>query len=67
MVVAAQGRGLQLTAGPRFGVDGAFERFLRVPFGYAPGVVEAAVPILAEAWAQARRTGPEFLVPADVV
>ena len=67
VVVAAARRGLQLTAGPRFGVDGAFERFLRVPFGYAPGVLEAAVPILVEAWAEARRSGPDLVVPADVI
>lgn len=67
LVTAARRRGLQLTAGPRFGVDGAFERFLRVPFGYAPGVLEAAVPVLVEAWAEARRTGPDLVVPADVI
>lgn len=67
LVMAAQRRNLQLTTGPRFGLDGAFERFLRIPFGYEAGVLRAAVPILVDAWAEARRTGPELVVPADVI
>jgi DNA-binding transcriptional MocR family regulator len=32
LVYAAEAHGVRLAAGPRFGVDGAFERFLRLPF-----------------------------------
>ncbi|WP_369055262.1 PLP-dependent aminotransferase family protein [Kineococcus terrestris] len=67
LVTAAARRGLQLTAGPRFGVDGAFERFLRVPFGHPPEVLERAVPLLAAAWAEARSAERAPLAVADVV
>ncbi|WP_432492483.1 PLP-dependent aminotransferase family protein [Kineococcus gypseus] len=59
LVTAARRRGLHLTAGPRFGLDGAFERFLRVPYGYGTGVLERAVPVLAEAWAEVRTDGAD--------
>ncbi len=42
LVSAAERHGLRLAAGPRFGVDGAFERRLRLPYTYP-------VPVLAEA------------------
>ncbi|MDJ0458071.1 PLP-dependent aminotransferase family protein [Arthrobacter sp. NQ7] len=35
--------GIRLAAGPRFGIGGAFERHLRVPFTLPPGKLEAAV------------------------
>jgi DNA-binding transcriptional MocR family regulator len=43
--------GLRLAAGPAFGVDGSFERFLRVPFTAEADALERAVTILADAWA----------------
>ncbi|MHA7283442.1 MocR-like transcription factor YczR [Arthrobacter sp. TMS2-4] len=50
LALAARDRGLLLGAGPRFGMDGVFERFLRVPFGYPPEDTRRAVDILASAW-----------------
>ncbi|WP_432563359.1 MocR-like transcription factor YczR [Kineococcus sp. SYSU DK003] len=50
LVVAAGRHGVHLTAGPRFGVDGAFERYLRLPFGADPDTLRATVPLLARAW-----------------
>jgi DNA-binding transcriptional MocR family regulator len=47
--VAAQ-HGVRLAAGPRFGVDGAFERFLRIPYTLDGPVLEEAVERLAVAW-----------------
>jgi hypothetical protein len=35
--------GIRLAAGPRFGIGGAFERNLRLPFTLAPDKLEAAV------------------------
>ena len=53
LVPAAAALGVRITAGPRFGLDGAFERQLRIPIGGAPEPTAAAVGVLAEAW---RRT-----------
>lgn len=50
LALAARGQGLIVAAGPRFGIDGAFERFLRLPFCYAPETTDAAVEALARAW-----------------
>lgn len=50
LALAARGQGLIIAAGPRFGIDGAFERFLRLPFCYDAATTEAAVAALAPAW-----------------
>jgi DNA-binding transcriptional MocR family regulator len=50
LVLAARNEGLLLAAGPRFGLDGAFERFLRIPIGYSPAETDRAVTALAAAW-----------------
>jgi DNA-binding transcriptional MocR family regulator len=50
LTLAARNEGLQIAAGPLFGLDGAFERFLRIPFSYAPADTEQAVTALARAW-----------------
>jgi DNA-binding transcriptional MocR family regulator len=42
--------GLRLASGPRFGVDGAFERFLRLPYSLPEPVLEEAAARLAVAW-----------------
>ena len=49
-VGAAEGHGLRLAAGPRFGVDGAFERRLRLPFTYDTDVLVGAAERLAVAY-----------------
>ena len=51
LALAARDRGLLLGAGPRFGLDGVFERFLRIPFSYPEEDTRRAVAILADAWA----------------
>ncbi|MFW6775512.1 PLP-dependent aminotransferase family protein [Nocardioides sp. CPCC 205120] len=47
---AGQARGLHVTAGPKFCVDGTHERFLRVPFTAEPDVLAAGVAVLREVW-----------------
>ncbi|MGU3498805.1 MocR-like transcription factor YczR [Mycobacterium sp. C31M] len=42
--------GLDLPAGPRFGVDGTLERFIRVPYALPEPQLEAAVDLMARAW-----------------
>lgn len=46
--------GVRVTAGPRFGVDGAFERFIRLPFTLPEPELTTAVERLAFAYARLR-------------
>ncbi|WP_405048914.1 PLP-dependent aminotransferase family protein [Rhizobium rhizogenes] len=56
--------GLRLGAGPRFGLDGAFERFLRLPFTLSETEISVAVDRLARADAHLRRrSGNSFSSP----
>jgi len=57
LTLAARAEGLLLAAGPRFGIDGAFERFLRIPFGYSVEEMDRAVAALSVAWTSLSR-GP---------
>ena len=50
----ARQHGILLTPGPRFGVDGAFERFLRIPFTVPPSQAEAAAQRLSMTWLKLR-------------
>jgi DNA-binding transcriptional MocR family regulator len=50
LVLAARRHGLLLAAGPMFGVDGAFERFLRVPYSYPDDEADRALAALVAAW-----------------
>lgn len=50
LALAARGHGLLITAGPRFGIDGAFERFLRIPLTASSDTVTRAVTALGESW-----------------
>lgn len=47
LALAAQAQGLGLVPGPRFGIDGAFERFLRLPFAYDEAALDEAIRIVA--------------------
>lgn len=55
LALAARNEGLIIAAGPRFGVDGAFERFLRIPFSYGEADTVRGVDALAAAWAAVGR------------
>jgi DNA-binding transcriptional MocR family regulator len=50
LTLAARSSGLLLAAGPRFGIDGAFERFLRIPFSYSQADTERGIAALRTAW-----------------
>jgi DNA-binding transcriptional MocR family regulator len=51
LAIAARNEGLVIAAGPRFGIDGAFERFIRIPFSYSFDELDRGVDALARAWA----------------
>jgi DNA-binding transcriptional MocR family regulator len=56
---AADRRGLVLAAGPQFAVDGAMERYLRIPFtSHRPELLREAVDRLALAWEDAVASRP---------
>lgn len=57
LALAVRSRGLILSSGPRFGVDGGHERHMRLPFTAPPAELERAVEILADAWPEARDRG----------
>ena len=50
LAAMAQIHGIRVTPGPRFGMDGAFERYMRLPFTLAPDEFEPAVERIAAAW-----------------
>lgn len=47
---AASRMGLDVPPGPRFGVDGSLERFVRIPYTLPPEQMTEAVTLLARAW-----------------
>jgi DNA-binding transcriptional MocR family regulator len=59
LTLAARNEGLLIGAGPLFGIDGAFERFLRIPFSHPEADLDRAVDALARAW----QTVGRFAVP----
>jgi DNA-binding transcriptional MocR family regulator len=63
LAIAARNEGLIVAAGPRFGIDGAFERFMRIPFSYPADDTTRAVDALERAWATVMRY--PVPVPAD--
>lgn len=54
LAAAALRRGVRLVPGPRFGVDGTMERYLRLPYTQPAGVLADAVDRLAAAYAEVR-------------
>jgi DNA-binding transcriptional MocR family regulator len=67
LALSARAQGLLLPAGPRFGIDGAFERFLRIPFCYGPDEMPRALDALASAWQSLLRHPLPDAFMADVV
>jgi DNA-binding transcriptional MocR family regulator len=47
---AASRMGLEIPPGPRFGVDGTLERFIRVPYALPDDQLTEAIALLARAW-----------------
>ena len=62
---AASRMGLELPSGPRFGVDGTLERFVRVPYALPEDELSAAIELLARAWHSI--TGSTAPEPATIV
>jgi DNA-binding transcriptional MocR family regulator len=58
LVMSARGRGLYLSAGARFAVEGGHDRHLRLPFTAPAPVLLRAVEILADTWPDVREGAP---------
>ncbi|MDZ8201910.1 PLP-dependent aminotransferase family protein [Microbacterium sp. SSW1-59] len=58
LVLDVRARGLLLSAGPRFSVDGGHDRHLRIPFTASPDTLRRAARILADRWPDVRRSAP---------
>ena len=55
---AASRLGVDIPPGPRFGVDGTLERYIRVPYALPDDQLAQAIPLLARAWAQVTGASP---------
>ncbi|GAA4159357.1 PLP-dependent aminotransferase family protein [Gryllotalpicola daejeonensis] len=55
LALAAHARGLLVAAGPRFGIDGAFERNLRIPIAADPQALRQGIEVIAELWPSVHR------------
>jgi DNA-binding transcriptional MocR family regulator len=55
LALSARNHGLVIAAGPRFGIDGVFERFLRIPFSHPADLIDGAVDALTAAWGDIAR------------
>lgn len=58
LVLAARTRGVYLSAGSRFAVDGTHDRHLRIPFTAPAAELRRAVEVLAELWPTVRAAAP---------
>ena len=66
LTVQAASEGLRLAAGPRFGVDGAFERRLRLPYTLPEAELDIAVERLATAHGKLGRQKASTRHPVNV-
>jgi DNA-binding transcriptional MocR family regulator len=67
LAAVADRHGIRLAAGPRFGVDGAFERFTRLPYSLPAPVLEDAASRLAVAWRAVTESGVPVSEPAPAL
>ncbi|KAA9110677.1 PLP-dependent aminotransferase family protein [Microbacterium rhizomatis] len=62
LVMEARSRGLLLSAGPRFSVDGGHDRHLRIPFTASADDLRRGAETLASVWPRVRAEAPGALV-----
>jgi DNA-binding transcriptional MocR family regulator len=58
---SAESIGIRIGAGPRFGTDGAFERYLRLPFTLEPAQMRIALERLKPLWDNLAQTGNDYM------
>ncbi|GAA5208447.1 PLP-dependent aminotransferase family protein [Microbacterium kyungheense] len=62
LVMEARSRGVLLTAGSRFSIEGGHDRHLRVPFTSPPDDMVRAAEVLADSWASVRAGAPTSVI-----
>jgi len=62
LVLAAREEGVLLSAGPRFSVDGGYERNLRLPFTGSTTELDRAIQALARVWPAVRTSAAPALM-----
>lgn len=62
LVMEARTRGVLLTAGPRFSIEGGHDRHLRVPFTVPPEELRRAVDAISDAWRAVTDGAPAAMV-----
>jgi len=62
LALAAPDQGVRIAPGVRFGINGAYERFLRLPFSRHEADLDRAVDGLAAAWNRLDRRAPRKAV-----
>ena len=63
LAVAAHDLGVRIAPGSRFGVGGAFERFVRLPYALPTTILSDVVDRLVQAWADVAATGKQVTLP----
>jgi DNA-binding transcriptional MocR family regulator len=66
VVLLSRAKGLAISAGPRFTVDGSHERFLRLPFTASETELDRGVEILADVWSALADLGTDLDAVASV-
>lgn len=67
LTLAARGANIHLTAGPRFGADGAFERHLRIPLTASPDDLSQVLDVLGRLWPRIANSPLPALAASDPV
>ncbi|MCC2032318.1 MocR-like transcription factor YczR [Microbacterium allomyrinae] len=62
LVMDVRTRGVLLSAGPRFSIEGGHDRHLRLPFTAPPESLVRAVHLLAQSWRDVRAGAPSSIV-----
>ncbi|WP_427789026.1 PLP-dependent aminotransferase family protein [Brevundimonas diminuta] len=65
LAIAAPDHGVRIAPGTRFGVNGAFDRFIRLPFSREEAELDLAVDRLAAAWSGLDRSTPRRRTDPD--
>ncbi|MCL6739716.1 PLP-dependent aminotransferase family protein [Sphingomonas sp. RB56-2] len=65
LAVAAHDLGIRIAPGGKYGIDGAFERFVRLPYALPKPVLSDVVERLAQAWREVAAGGHSSSAPAE--
>jgi len=57
LAIAAHERGVRIAPGARFGIGGAFERFVRLPYALPEPILSEVVERLTDAWSEVSQAG----------